>query len=287
MRVVLAFVLIFTFLEITAIEGRTKINTVLVLTYNVHHFEGRDGRVDPKRFVGILKGCGADIIGLNEVYHPFFWRGGFWMPLWTLKRGLRGYNLVFGPNLYVLKSHIFGFYGNALLTRFPIRRWIKHKLPRTPSGGKKYIEPRGLIEVELEVDGHPLTVFLTHLHAGEPEELREAQVRVILERMKRCNTPHILMGDFNDFSPLDPGAPPTKSNAVAMILREGYIDAFRYLNSHEVGGTFPSHRPIRRVDFIFLSPDLAPCLRSAGVLRTPMTAIASDHYPVWAELDLR
>jgi endonuclease/exonuclease/phosphatase family metal-dependent hydrolase len=286
MRTIAAFVLMCFVLGVRAVEGNAKTHTILILTYNVHHFEGRDGKVDPDRFVEILRGCKADIIGLNEVYHPFFWHGGFWMPLWTLRKGL-GYRVVFAPNLHVFKMHVSGFYGNALLTRFRVVRWTKYPLPRNPSGGRKYIEPRGLLEVELDIDGYPITIFLTHLHSGEPKELREKQVEVIIEKMRKCNTPHILMGDFNDLSPLDPEAPPARSNAIARILKEGYVDAFRYLNGHELGGTFPSHRPIKRVDFIFLSPDLVPYLRSAGVLRTPLTAIASDHYPVWAELEIR
>src|SRR4051794_910403 len=38
-----------------------------VLTYNIHHGEGTDGRLDLGRIAGVIKSCQADVVGLQEV----------------------------------------------------------------------------------------------------------------------------------------------------------------------------------------------------------------------------
>ena len=41
-----------------------------VLTYNVHLWEGRDGRLDIERLAAIIESSSADVVSLNEVLHP-------------------------------------------------------------------------------------------------------------------------------------------------------------------------------------------------------------------------
>ena len=41
-----------------------------ILTYNVHLWEGRDGRMDIERLATIIEGVNADIVAFNEVLHP-------------------------------------------------------------------------------------------------------------------------------------------------------------------------------------------------------------------------
>lgn len=252
-----------------------------VLTYNVHHFEGNDGVVDLERFDRIFQESGAALIGLNEVYHPFRWRGQRWEPLERWRQ--QGWHGAFGQNLLVEREEIGGPYGNALLSRFPIRHWENHRLPREPSLGRERVEQRGLLAVEVEIQGQIWGVFVTHLHHSHPEALRVAQVEAILEHLQRCPFPHLLLGDFNDLSPADPGAPAERSEAILRLFKAGYVDAFE--KAERFQGTIPTPNPTHRIDFIFLSPELAPRLRAAGILRNPLTEVASDHYPVWAELE--
>ena len=40
-----------------------------ILTYNVHLWEGRDGRMDIDRLAAIIESCHADVVSLNEVLH--------------------------------------------------------------------------------------------------------------------------------------------------------------------------------------------------------------------------
>src|ERR1700674_4341999 len=42
-------------------------STLRVLTYNIHHGEGTDGRVDLSRLAGVMKSVQPDIVALQEV----------------------------------------------------------------------------------------------------------------------------------------------------------------------------------------------------------------------------
>ena len=108
-------------------------------------------------------------------------------------------------------------------------------------------------------------MVVTHLHHLEGPagaRVRLAQVPRLLEAVAR-QPATVLMGDLN----AEPG-----SAEVALLRRAGLTDAFA------VGGggpadecTWPSDRPGRRIDYIWLSGDLA----ASGFVAT--TSTASDH----------
>ena len=41
---------------------------MIILTYNVHLWEGRDGRMDIDRLAAIIESAIADVVSLNEVF---------------------------------------------------------------------------------------------------------------------------------------------------------------------------------------------------------------------------
>jgi endonuclease/exonuclease/phosphatase family metal-dependent hydrolase len=113
--------------------------------------------------------------------------------------------------------------------------------------------------------GQRLQVVVTHLHHVEGPDgarVRLAQLpRVLALASGRPAT--VLMGDFN----AEPG-----SAEVALLRAAGLADAFA------AGGggpadelTWPADRPDRRIDYIWLSGDLA----ATGFVAT--TGTASDH----------
>lgn len=82
---------------------------------------------------------------------------------------------------------------------------------------------------------------------------------------------------------------------IEAILAEGYVDliAGRRQQADPFRGTFPTplvahedHGTDRRIDYIFLSPDLADAVVSADILRNATTEALSDHIPVTATLRL-
>lgn len=123
--------------------------------------------------------------------------------------------------------------------------------------------------------------------------------------LREAGVPAVLAGDFN-VAPTDLDIYPTtswaedalihpKSRAAFRRLTEcGWLDAIRALHPDARTYTFWSYKRGRwrrdaglRLDHILLSPSLASGLRAAGVDRAVRERQdASDHAPVWIELDL-
>ena len=113
-----------------------------ILTYNIHHAEGTDGLLDPARIAAVLRESEADVVGLNEVYHP--WSAGGEVPLLNEIAEALGMHAVFGAALPNPPGSPFQApYGNALLSRFPLRQVSTYRLP-APEGR----ESRGVVAAE-------------------------------------------------------------------------------------------------------------------------------------------
>ena len=89
-----------------------------------------------------------------------------------------------------------GEYGNGLLTRRKILDVKRHDL----SYGR--YEPRGALEVDLEVQGHVMRVFVMHLGLFPSE--RRYQMRKVLETLRKIplDQPVVVLGDINEWMPL-------------------------------------------------------------------------------------
>jgi endonuclease/exonuclease/phosphatase family metal-dependent hydrolase len=168
----------------------------------------------------------------------------------------------------------------AWLSARPIGRAVHHPLPALS---------KALLEIE--VDG--VHIFVTHLASRHEEGThpRDREVQAILEVLGRCDAPHLLAGDLNALASGDstgeppPGVVPrlgTRRDFLDPFRAAGYVDCYRAVHD-EPGYTYSADSPWLRLDYVFASPALAPQLRSAGVVATPVAARASDHLPVWAE----
>ena len=88
--------------------------TFRVMTYNMHHGEGLDKRVDLQRIADLIKHEGADIVALQEVDKGTERTARRDFPAEFAR--LTGLTCVFSNN-YTYQG---GEYGNAVLTRFPV-----------------------------------------------------------------------------------------------------------------------------------------------------------------------
>jgi exodeoxyribonuclease-3 len=123
-------------------------------------------------------------------------------------------------------------------------------------------------------------------------------------RLKAAGVPVVLIGDYNvvptarDIYPTkswdkDALVQPQSRAAFARLLKQGWTDAIRVLHPEERIYTFWDYMRNRwprdaglRLDHILLSPDLAARLKLSGVDRDVRGKPgASDHAPVWAELE--
>ncbi len=212
----------------------------------------RDGRYDPARINDVLAEMDADVVALQEVA-SLEQHGEF---LTELQRAT-GFTVVAGPTLTRRGSD----FGNAVLSRFPVDRFARIDL--AISG----CEPRGALDVCIDIGGRRLRVLGTHLGL-RPAERRE-QVRRLLGVIEDGDpATTVLMGDVNEWYLW--GRP------------------LRWLHAHfrstPAPPTFPSQRPVFALDRIWIQP--SDSLRRLGVHATALSRVASDHLPLVAEVAL-
>ena len=73
-----------------------------------------------------------------------------------------------------------------------------------------------------------------------------------------------------------------------LLKQAGYVDCFRATNPGQKGFTWPGPQPAGRVDFIFVSPELAAHLSSSSVVTkddVECVGEGSDHLPLVADFD--
>jgi endonuclease/exonuclease/phosphatase family metal-dependent hydrolase len=73
---------------------------------------------------------------------------------------------------------------------------------------------------------------------------------------------------------------------IDLILQAGYVDSFRQLHPEQLGFTYPASIPATRIDYIFVSPELASSLQHCEVVTAGegvQGKDASDHLPILAE----
>ena len=115
-----------------------RAQSVTVLSYNIHHAEGMDAKIDLQRIAAVIQSVSPDVVALQEVDRETKRSGGVDQAK-TLER-LTGLKMVFGRAI----DFEGGQYGNAVLSRLPIKRATSHTLPH--SEGR---EPRVVLAVEL------------------------------------------------------------------------------------------------------------------------------------------
>ena len=192
-----------------------------VLTYNVHGWLTPDGgAANVGMLAEVIAATGADVVGLNEVFHP--WHASAGPALKDLADSL-GMTYAFGPTLPAQPAPTAVPYGNALLSRWPILAYATHHLAPTVSYGR-----RGLLETRVLLpSGQPFTVYVTHLdHRSEAirlEQWASANAWLLRDRGR----PHLLLGDFNALAVVDYPAPETVSHLKAYQLHKA--GRFRHL----------------------------------------------------------
>jgi endonuclease/exonuclease/phosphatase family metal-dependent hydrolase len=227
-----------------------------VLSYNIHHGRGTDGVVDLERIAGVIRGCAADVVLLQEVDDRTERTGGIDQTA-ELAR-LTGLHGEFGRQI----DFQGGRYGQAILSRTSLEEPRVHVLPGDPDR-----ETRIAFSVRTVVAGRSLVIVGTHLHHRDPAaRLEQARTIVALDL---GGGPAILGGDLN----AAPGSEP-----LAALL-----ESWRS-TTDEPQPTFPAGEPTRQIDFILY--------RAAGVLEPGEARVldepaASDHRPILAEFRVR
>lgn len=222
-----------------------------IMTFNTQHcLNYVERKIDFPLMAKVIRDSGADVVALNEM------RGQGSAPEYTDQTGtlakLTGMEPYFAQaiNWQGIKP-----YGNGLLSRLPIlsAETIIIPDPVEKTGPRNY-ETRCVLKAKLEGG---ITVLVSHFGLNPDEQ--ELAVMTVLANLEKEKC--ILMGDFN-VQPDDPVLSP---------IRARMKDAAAQLDP--VPFTFPSYEPNKKIDYIFVTPDVE--ILEAEVPRI----VASDHFP--------
>lgn len=137
----------------------------------------------------------------------------------------------------------------------------------------RFERERGYAVTHLALPGHQRFAAVS-AHLGLDADQRVAHAKALLGRLPE-RLPLVIGGDLNE----EPTGP-------AWQLLERRLSVLTGDTA-----TFPARAPDRRIDAIFASPSLVPVssevdVRVAPVLSSDDLLAATDHLPVWADVDL-
>lgn len=226
--------------------------TLRVASYNLQKCVGLDMRRRPDRSLQVISKLGAQIVVLQETDKRLAPRPAALPRAMAEDHGWQVLALTRG-------SASLGFHGNAMLLcpEVKVNRATKIDLPG--------LEPRGAILAEVDTSIGPLRIVGTHL--GLVRRYRLLQLKEIMRHMRDLPAmPTVIAGDFNEWG--SPRALDTATHGIDIV---------------PTPPSFPAPRPLGALDRIALTPDLrAP--RTGRYAGAP-ARIASDHLPVWADIE--
>lgn len=163
-------------------RGFMQDSSLRVITYNIHHGRGMDGKVSLARIAEQIRISEAGIVALQEV-DRFIPRSGFRDQFRWLMKELGMYG-VFAPSIRMGPCQ----YGNALFSRYPI---VSKRVVFMPGR----LERRSVLLAELSTGGGFVTVANTHLGVLSADWVK--QMPLFRAELEKLDKPSIVLGDFN------------------------------------------------------------------------------------------
>jgi endonuclease/exonuclease/phosphatase family metal-dependent hydrolase len=277
------------------------------VSYNIQFGTGKDGRIDLPRIVSEV-GSEPDVIALQEV-ERYFSASGMTDQVAEIAALLPEHRWVFGPGVDLDASQGGGDsslagrrrqFGNMLLSKTPILSSRNHLLPKRDLGGSLSLQ-RAALECVIAAPKGPFRVYCLHLAHASAEE-RLLQIARLLELLREAPEaggvwsgdadglkwsldaspppmprPAVILGDFN----LTPESPEYRLLTDAKAgLQDAWLAAG---NDPAAGATCNEDKGPVRIDYAFLTPELADGLRG---MRVDPEARGSDHQPLHLEIEV-
>jgi len=229
-----------------------------LMSYNLHHGEGLDGRLDERRIGEIVRRAGPDLVTLQEV-----------------DRGAERTKRVDQAAIYQEVTGMYSWYGAAmpfqggeygqvLLSRWPLGDPRVFRLP-----GTKGREPRIATTAVVDVPGlGPVRWVGAHLDASRGDEDRWEQAGALMAEFGRDTIPTLMGGDLNDTP---------ESRVMQRLLAAG--SGWQDTAGNAGAATNPAGAPKTRIDYILTGPQGCWQVVESAVLPE---SVASDHRPVIA-----
>lgn len=242
-----------------------------LLSYNIRY--GGVGR--EQALARTIEDCKPDVVVFQEATHPHV------IEKLAQAAGMKTWAST--------PAHSVGF-----MTRLDVAH---HEWHRPPPCRRAYLE--------LVLAGSELRIFGVHLsavHSNWTEQRRARELEAMLRSIERHqNGFHVLAGDFNTLAPdekLDLRRLPfhlrllaiamggtIRWQTIRLMIEAHYIDGYRKLHPTDDGHTFPTWNPHVRIDYVFVPGTDATRLRSCQVVNGRNAALASDHFPLLAEIE--
>jgi endonuclease/exonuclease/phosphatase family metal-dependent hydrolase len=227
-----------------------------VMTYNIRHGRGTDGRVDLERIADVIAAEDPDVVALQEV-DVLRTRSGSVDQAELLAQRL-GMTPSFAPCISSGTEH----YGIATLTRIPLTATRQIRLPPTTVSRAWRSEPRSALATRVAWADRTVEILNTHLSLSGGE--RRVQTAALVRDIAAIPDDVVVCGDFNC----------TPRSAPYRTLCGPLLDAGAR------GPSWPSALPIVRLDHLMYRGDLD--VRTAAIVRTRDARRASDHLPLVA-----
>jgi endonuclease/exonuclease/phosphatase family metal-dependent hydrolase len=225
-----------------------------VMTYNLNNGFNLKGKLNIDEIAKVIESNRPDIVALQEVSRGWVVNGRLDMLEWL------SYRLQMP---YVFEPTADPFWGNAILSRYPIVAYSTENLTSSES-----LIQRGFIVALIDLgDNQQIKVINTQFANGEGNtEIRQLQAQTIIDFWGGLPGT-ILLGDLNA----------QRVSQEIIKLRDARLQDTTL--GWEARNTFPSDNPQERIDYIWTSLDLRAS--DTGVL----SSTASDHLPVVAVIN--
>ena len=239
------------------------------MTYNVHSCRGTDGVLSHERIAKVIEAFDPDVVALQEL-DVFRRRTGHLDQATEIAR-LVSMESHFHPAIRVADE----LYGDAILSKHPLKLVQAGELPNPT---RKWVdETRGALWVSVSVGGVEWQVINTHFGLGRGERRLQAEALLgsdWLGAATGVGGPVCLCGDLNSPS----------GGTVHRMFRAKLRDVQLTSPTRTIRRTFSTSLPVLCLDYIFVNQRVG--VLSTEVPRTPLTKVASDHFPLIANLEV-
>ncbi len=220
-----------------------------VMSFNVSRCETYpEVKTNCQAMADVITACEADVACLNEIYENQV----------GLLAELTGLEHCYMADAIIYDSKPFG---NAIISRIPIVSAENIAIPDPEiKTGAEYYETRCILKARL---ANGITVMATHIGLNGDEKINAVNTVAANLESEKC----ILLGDFNM----------TPENPLLKPIFERMTDAASCFEAELM--SFPSDKPEMKLDYIFVSDDLA--VKEADI----PAIVVSDHRPHTARIE--
>lgn len=229
---------------------KSKKTSLRILSYNVQHCGGQDGRVDYDRIAKIINDMDADVVCLQEIDSVNGRTADDQIQMLSEKTQMKGY---FSKSI----DFMGGKYGNGILSKREPLRVHRIALPGE--------EPRSAIAVEYK----KYVIIGTHLDLEAKN--RVVSVGLLTEFAKKFNKKVYLAGDFNEF------------DTTTTFFKE-IMDSWDWVSTNKA--SYPTGKPVECLDMVFVLKGFKYQLQKTNVIYAlpgVNVSMASDHYPIYSD----